>query len=64
MDPKILLQILALTLVAVGRHIDDKSNQIGPSREDCKLKSIVSSIKDALGLAILDNCLEQSPKGR
>ena len=57
MDPKILLHVLSLIIVADGVH---GSNQIGFIKDDCKLKSIVSSIKEALGLAILENCLDQS----
>ena len=64
MDQKILLKVFSLILVAFCGPIHHRSNQIEPIREDCELKSIVSSIKEALGLAILDNCLEQSPKGR
>ena len=60
MDPKILLQVLSLIIVADGGHILHRSNQIGSIKDDCKLKSIVSSIKEALGLAILENCLDQS----
>jgi len=63
MDPKILLQVLSLIIVAVGGHTLHRSNQIGSIKDDCKLKSIVSSIKEALGLAILENCLEESLNG-
>ena len=60
MDPQIMLQVLSLIIVAVGGHILHRSNQIGSIKDDCKLKSIVSSIKEALGLAILENCLDRS----
>ena len=64
MDPKMLLQVLTLIIAADGGHILHRSNQIGSIKDDCKLKSIVSSIKEVLGLAILENCLEQSLNGR
>ena len=59
-----LLQVLTLIIVADGGHILHRSNQIGSIKDNCKLMSIVTSIKEVLGLAILENCLEQSLNGR
>ena len=56
----ILLQVLNLYLVIVSGHNYNRFNQVGTGAsavEDCELRSMVTSIKEALVKAVLEKCL-------
>ena len=60
----IRLQVLNLYLVIVSGHNHNRFNQVGTGAgagagavEDCELRSMVTSIKEALVKAVLEKCL-------
>ena len=56
----ILIQVLNLYLVIVSGHNYNRFNQVGTGAsavEDCELRSMVTSIKEALVKAGLEKCL-------
>ncbi len=55
-----LLQVLNLYLVIVSGHNYNRFNQVGTGAgpvEDCELRSMVTSIKEALVKEVLEKCL-------
>ena len=55
-----ILQVLNLYLVIVSGHNYNRFNQVGTGAgpvEDCELRSMVTSIKEALVKEVLEKCL-------